>query len=141
MDNVNLLLSSNIRDHYDCQPVQKEIHYRSISQRYLLAVLIIALSSTAAYYTLQSVLSDSDSTAYIVNLSGRQHMLSQHIALDAHRFYDAKSVSENSQSKLTALMTRNISDMEDANKQLSSGLLSKNRSIYLSTSIRNMYFG
>ncbi len=115
--------------------------YRSISKRYLLAVLILALLSTAAYFTLRSALSGSDSTAYIVNLSGRQRMLSQHIALDAHRLYEKKLLNDELQSELISLMKRNINDMEEANRQLSSGLLSENRIIDLSTSIREMYFG
>jgi len=121
--------------------LQKKNIHRSISQHYLLAVLIIALLSTAAYYTLGSALSDSDSTAYIVNLSGRQRMLSQHIALDAHRFYAEKSFNDQANDELVSLMKKNINDMEKSNRQLSSGLLSENRVIDLSMSIRDMYFG
>lgn len=62
----------------------------SIVQRYTLAVLIIALLSTGAFYALQSALSDSDSTAYVVNISGKQRMLSQHIALDVHRIHQSR---------------------------------------------------
>lgn len=114
--------------------------YRTISQRYLLAVLIIALLSTAAYITLQSARSDSDSTAYIVNLSGRQRMLSQHIALDAHRLFNAMSRNEQYPEALLAAMNNNIKDMKQANHQLSSGLLTDHRVVALSTPIREMYF-
>lgn len=115
--------------------------YRSISKRYLLAVFIIALLSTAAYFTLKTALSDSDSTAYIVNLAGRQRMLSQHIALDAHRLYKNKSHNEKVEGEHISSMKNNIKDMEEAHGQLSTGFLPDNRIIYLSTSIREMYFG
>lgn len=115
--------------------------YHSTTHRYLLAVLIIALLSTAAYYTLQSALSDSDATAYVVNLSGRQRMLSQHIALDAHRFYDTKLINMEPSSELLMLMTKNINDMGTANRQLSTGILSQTKTVDLSTPIRELYFG
>jgi two-component system cell cycle response regulator len=119
---------------------EKEI-YRSTTRRYLLAVLIIALLSTSAYYTLQSALSDSDATAYIVNLSGKQRMLSQHIALDAHRFKQTYRADNPPIDEHLSLLTQNISAMRQANRQLSSGILSENKFVDLSTPIRKMYFG
>ncbi|MBF0265261.1 MAG: diguanylate cyclase [Gammaproteobacteria bacterium] len=115
--------------------------YKSITRRYLLAVIILALLSSGAYYALQSAISDSESTAYIVNLSGRQRMLSQHIALDAHRLYKQKFIMFDEATELSQLMARHISDIDKANRQLSSGLLSENIKVDLSTEIRNMYFG
>ncbi|UTW04028.1 diguanylate cyclase [Amphritea atlantica] len=122
-------------------PQSHQSLYRSIRHRYLLGVLIIAVLSTAAYYTLLSSLSDSESTAYIVNLSGRQRMLSQHIALDAHRIYDAMLAGSPASDELTSQMRRNIHDMEAANHKLSSGLLSENWTVDLSTPCREIYFG
>jgi two-component system cell cycle response regulator len=115
--------------------------YRSITRRYLLAVLIIAFLSGVAFYTLQSALSDSDSTAHIVNLSGRQRMLSQHIALDAHRLHKARFVRKQSIEEYQSQMARNISDMRDANRRLSSGVLSSDSIVNLSPTVRDMYFG
>lgn len=115
--------------------------YRATTRRYLLAVLIIALLCTTAYYTLQSALSDSDATAYIVNLSGRQRMLSQHIALDAHRFHQAAHAESAFPDAQLALLQANITDMRRANAQLSSGVLSDTKTIVLSPQIRALYFG
>ena len=81
--------------------------FRSIRHRYLLGVLIIAFLSTTGYFTLQSALSDSDSTAYIVNLSGRQRMLSQHIALDAYRIYESRLNNGAPSEALVAQMKQN----------------------------------
>lgn len=115
--------------------------YRSTTRRYLLAVLIIALLSTSAYVTLQSALSGSDATAYIVNLSGRQRMLSQHIALDAHRFYQETFSNSGPDSEHVSRMKKNITDMGQANRQLSSGILTNSQTVNLSIPIREMYFG
>jgi diguanylate cyclase (GGDEF)-like protein/PAS domain S-box-containing protein len=114
---------------------------KSITRRYLLAVGIIALLSTGAFYSLQSALEDSENTAYIVNLSGRQRMLSQHIALDVNRIYKQLHTQNPALVELKRLLTRNISDMETANRELSSGILANNQVIDLSEPIRNMYFG
>lgn len=115
--------------------------FRSIRRRYLLGVLIIAILSTTGYFTLQSALSDSDSTAYIVNLSGRQRMLSQHIALDAHRIYEAIVNQREPSEELLSLMKQNIHDMEVANLKLSTGLLSETWTVELSETTQEMYFG
>lgn len=115
--------------------------YRATTRRYLLAVLIIALLSTTAYYTLQSALSDSDATAYIVNLSGRQRMLSQHIALYAHRFDQAEHNGNTFSDTQYSLLQANITDMRRANAQLSSGVLSGTKTVVLSPQIRALYFG
>ena len=115
--------------------------YYSTTRRYLLAVLIIALLSTAAYFTLQSALSDSDTTAYMVNLSGRQRMLSQHIALDSYRLHQTYQTGQTPTDQNLSQMDNNIFDMRQANRQLSSGVLSKNKTVDLSSAIREIYFG
>ena len=58
-----------------------------ITIRYAIALFLIAVLSTFAFFFLHSAIKDSDSTAYIVNVSGKQRMLSQHIALDVHRIH------------------------------------------------------
>lgn len=122
-------------------PESQLLLYKSITRRYLLAVSIIAFLSVSAFFTLRSALSDSDSTAYIVNLSGRQRMLSQHIALDAHRLYIQRFVNQQPDESYLTLMDRNIGDMRRANRQLSSGLLNSDDIVNLSPTIRDMYFG
>lgn len=115
--------------------------YNIATRRYLLAVVIIALLATSAYYTLHSALSDSEATAYVVNLSGRQRMLSQHIALDVHRYHHQSITAETKPKSPSTLMLQNLIDMRLANKQLSSGVLSEDQVIDLSPQLREMYFG
>ncbi len=115
---------------------------KSITHRYTLAVFLIALLSTGAFYALKSALSDSDSTALIVNISGKQRMLSQHIALDVHRVYRSQFNRDSHAYNLaiTSLKAR-AQEMADANKRLSSGVLTDKFSVSLSNEIREMYFG
>jgi two-component system cell cycle response regulator len=115
--------------------------YRSITRRYGLAVLIIAILSTGAFYTLKTALSDSDSTAYIVNISGRQRMLSQHIALDAHRLHRQRFLDQTDFEVTRGLLEVHIDDMNQANHQLTTGALKNKQVVDLSPEIRQMYFG
>lgn len=61
---------------------------KAVTWRYSLAVVIVALLSTGGYAVLWSAMHDSESTAYIVNVSGKQRMLSQHLVLDVHRLHN-----------------------------------------------------
>jgi len=120
---------------------QYQALYRSITRRYGLAVVIIAILSTGAFYTLKTALSDSDSTAYIVNISGRQRMLSQHIALDAHRLHWQRFIDQTDYEATRQLLELHISDMGQANQQLTTGILANGQVVDLSPQVRQMYFG
>ena len=73
--------------------VDSELVVRSIKKRYITGLIIIGLSACASFVCLRLALMRSQSTALIVNISGRQRMLSQRIALDALKF--SKSYSQN----------------------------------------------
>ena len=55
----------------------------TMTVRYVSAIVVLALLSISAYYILHKSISEQQTTAAVVNLSGRQRMLSQRIALFA----------------------------------------------------------
>ncbi len=115
--------------------------HRLITKRYMLAVVLIAILSSFAAYTLKSAISDVDNSAYVVNISGSKRMLSQHIALDIHRLYQQRFITNSEQDTTEDALTQHINKMGEANQQLASGQLKNNKTLEQSAAIRHLYFG
>lgn len=118
-------------------------HVKStITKRYVFALSIIAILSTLAYYMLNLALADSQSVAYIVNISGKQRMLSQHIALDVYKIHQRhKDARPNEILKIQKRLQELSQEMLSANTMLSTGKLDQKTQIKLSHEIHVMYFG
>lgn len=119
---------------------------KSIRLKYVVGLTLIALLSTVSFYVLYKTLEESRNTAYIVNISGKQRMLSQHIALDIHRLYkeiiDGRDTEKiiYSNGSLQILLAH-AKEMAEANKILSSGFLPNGSIFSISNGINEMYFG
>jgi len=68
--------------------------FRTIRARYLLALLLVALLSLSAYVLLSRVIGAQADNAAIINVSGRQRMLSQRTSLFAQQLAVARSADE-----------------------------------------------
>lgn len=62
---------------------------RALTWRYVIALSLVATLSTAAWLSLHLVISEQQSTAAVVNVSGRQRMLSQRTALFSNLLVNA----------------------------------------------------
>jgi len=116
---------------------------KSITTRYIIALSLIAVLSTIAFYSLIKVLKESEQTAYLVNISGKQRMLSQHLALDAYRLYEAR-FKENDIIKISlyeGFIEKYSKEMLEANNILSSGEKFDKQIYKLSPTIKELYFG
>jgi PAS domain S-box-containing protein len=70
------------------------LHSFNFTRRYILALTIIALLSTLAYFNLDKLITTQYSCGKIINISGQQRMLSQQISLHAI-YYKAKALKAN----------------------------------------------
>ena len=116
---------------------------QSMTIRYLLAISLIAVFSIAAFMSMNVVINGMDKNMYLVNVSGKQRLLSQYIALDAYRVY-AATQTKIEQEELLLIKKRlrkNLAEMSRANNMLSQGLLIDGRPVSLSPEIREMFFG
>ncbi|QSZ42793.1 diguanylate cyclase [Sulfurimonas aquatica] len=119
---------------------------RSITLKYVVALLLIALLSSASFYVLFKALEESKNTAYIVNISGKQRMLSQHIALALHRLH--KDIEDSKINEgivhnniLVQTLMADIKEMSEANRILSTGFLPNGSKVKLSRVLDETYFG
>ncbi|MDD5158955.1 MAG: diguanylate cyclase [Sulfuricurvum sp.] len=120
----------------------KEIRY-SFTRHYLIAIVILAILSSSAFYALKTTLKSSESTAFIVNLSGNQRMLSQRIALYSQLYYLSllNPKNSNEHTKIRELLTKASFEMRDANEKLLSGKINDGDEHELSYEIYELYFG
>lgn len=114
----------------------------SITKAYLSAVLLIALLATGAFFSLHSALKNTENTALVVNMAGKQRMLSQKVALEAHNVRH-NQLFKNSKLYSQALknLHKAVDEMTDANKKLSSGQLTNTSFMAPSSDVLDMYFG
>jgi two-component system, cell cycle response regulator len=123
--------------------MQAEALKSSFTKRYIIAISLIALLSSGAYYVLNLALKSSDSTALVVNISGKQRMLSQRIASSSQQYYRAVyggGTGAVSDSVRTALHEA-IKEMGEANRALSSGKLKEGVYLRLSLEMYSIYYG
>ena len=120
----------------------KEIKY-TFTRHYLIAIALLAILLSGAFYTLRTALRTSESTAFIVNLSGNQGILSQRIALYAQLYYLTLSDQKNNNERMRIreLLNKASIEMRDANERLLSGEIHSGSNHELSYEIHELYFG
>ena len=107
---------------------------RSLTWRYVLALSLVAMASTGAWISLHLVIDSQESTAALVNVSGRQRMLSQRTAMLAMALL-------RDPIKAQADMARAVSLMESSHLGLTEGNAQLNLPATLSDTVRGLYFG
>ncbi len=101
--------------------------------RYRFALLVIALMSLLAFLTMKLMLNSQDKYGAIINISGRQRMLSQRTALLLQKLH---SPADESVSELENTLIETISKFE-ANHQT---IINNDNGFILSPSMKEIYY-
>ncbi|MDD5211225.1 MAG: diguanylate cyclase [Sulfuricurvum sp.] len=117
----------------------------SFTKHYITAVSLLAFLSIVAFIALNIGIKESASSELIVNISGKQRMLSQRIASLAQQYYlityGSEKFTSSSHDELKSNLQTLINQMRFNNKALSTGYLNQTTQVELSESIHKIYFG
>ncbi len=113
------------------------LHWRRGTLTYILALSIIALLSLFSHYLVQNIVDEQEATARIVNLAGRQRMLSQQITRFAGELLHDKG--NYSAKDLPELYLESIRTMTTAHYGLMNGSANLNIPPPKSVAIKKMF--
>ncbi|MBM4208778.1 MAG: diguanylate cyclase, partial [Gammaproteobacteria bacterium] len=108
-----------------------------LTWRYAIALLLIATLSTAAWLSLHLVISEQKSTAAVVNVSGRQRMLSQRTALFSNLLVHA---ADTERGVIRQKLNDAIQLMQRSHHGLVNGDVEMGLPADMSPKVRSMYF-
>ncbi len=110
---------------------------RALTWRYVIALVLVASLSSAAWISLHLVIEEQQSTAAVVNVSGRQRMLSQRIALFSNLLVNAP---QSERTQIRARLKDAVDLMERSHHALTHGDEALGLSGKMSDAVRAMYF-
>ncbi len=110
---------------------------KALTWRYVVAFALIASLSTAAWLSLHLVISEQKSTAAVVNVSGRQRMLSQRTALFSNLLV---SSPESERARIREKLQAAIGLMEKSHHGLTHGDASMGLPETMSPAVHAIYF-
>lgn len=109
----------------------------ALTWRYVIALTLVGIFSTAAWLSLHLVVAEQKSTAVVVNVSGRQRMLSQRTALFSNLLVSAPKTER---SAIRSKLTDAIQLMERSHYGLTHGDKEMSLPTTMSPTIHSMYF-
>ncbi|MDW7673342.1 MAG: diguanylate cyclase [Bacillota bacterium] len=87
-----------------------------LRKKYLLAFFIIAITSVASFLTMTLLINNNETSAYLINTSGRQRMLSQRAALLSMELAQAPSLEQ--EQLIKAELHQTVSEMKASHLKL-----------------------
>jgi signal transduction histidine kinase/ActR/RegA family two-component response regulator len=117
---------------------QKQRSSLWMTQRYLLALLVIAVLAILAYVALTLVIDHQNSTGAVVNISGRQRMLSQRTTLLVQRMLLTADTEEFERSRSNLLKATDL--IELSHNDLTLGNAQLGLPDTMSEQVQRMYF-
>lgn len=111
--------------------------FRSLTLRYAIALVLVAALSTAAWFSLHLVIDAQQSSAALINVSGRQRMLSQRTALFTNRLVTAPLKDR---PAIRAQLNETVELMARSHSALTRGNAEMGLSSDMSETVRALYF-
>ncbi|CAG9297810.1 EAL domain-containing protein [Celerinatantimonas diazotrophica] len=111
-------------------------HWRHGTYTYLAALALIAILAICSHYLVQGIITEQEATARIVNLAGRQRMLSQRITLFAGDIVNNKESSY----KLAKEYQQSIEQMTRVHEGLINGSKQLEIPLLTSQAVRAIFF-
>ncbi len=111
--------------------------FRSLTLRYAIALVLVAALSTAAWFSLHLVIDAQQSSAALINVSGRQRMLSQRTALFTNRLVTAPLQDR---PAIRAQLSETVELMARSHSALTRGNAEMGLSSDMSETVRALYF-
>ncbi len=118
-------------------PLQDQSLGRALTRRYLVALSLVAALSTAAWWSMHLLISEQKTTALLVNVSGRQRMLSQRTTMFSELLEEA-SVQE--RPALRMKLKDSVQLMERSHRGLIHGDAGLGLPATMSATVHSMYF-
>lgn len=113
---------------------------RHLTYRYILAVSIIFFLSLSTLLALQYVVNKQDNYATVINISGRQRMLSQRTAMLLFHLFDIPQHDTENKQTTRRKLEASVDLMERSHTMLTTGILEDGSHFPLSATIADMYF-
>ena len=119
---------------------KQSAHGKHLTYRYILAVFIIFLLSLSSLLALQYVVNKQDNYATVINISGRQRMLSQRTVMLLFHLYDIPKHETEHRQVTRRKLQESVDLMERSHTMLTTGVLEDGSLFTLSPAIADMYF-
>ncbi len=110
----------------------------NITSKYRIALGLIAILSCLSYLSLSFAIKEEGNSSTVINLSGRQRMLSQQVLLTSTMLITSKNTTKYIEQKRT--LNDTIKLMKDEHNMLIYGSKQSDRSISLPLKIKAIYF-
>ncbi len=109
-----------------------------MTRRYILALLIIAVLSSTSYFFISSIIKIQKNSSTVINIAGRQRMLSQQIALYTEWLVNTQS--EMQRQNIRENLRNDLRLMENAHHGLTHGNETMNLPRIRSQAVHNIYY-